>query len=223
MIKVISLGGSIIAPDNIDVKFLKKFRKLILAYIKKGNKVIIVTGGGKTCRNYQNAARKVTKISDYDLDWVGTIATRLNGELVRAIFSKYAYKQVLPNLKKVKTNKPIIVGAGVEPGHSSDYDTAVLAKLYKATEIINLSNVYYVYDKDPRKYKNAKKLPRLSWKQFFNLFVKGFKPGMHIPFDQKASKLAQKHKIKVVVTKGTDLGNLKKILYDKKFKGTLIG
>ena len=46
---------------------------------------------------------------------------------------------------------------------------------------------------------------------------------MHIPFDQKASKLAQKHKIKVVVTKGTDLGNLKKILYDKKFKGTLIG
>ena len=42
---VISLGGSVIVPDKIDVNFLEKFKKIINK-IKKGNKIVIVTGGG---------------------------------------------------------------------------------------------------------------------------------------------------------------------------------
>ena len=37
---VMSLGGSLIAPDKLDVNFLKKFKKIILDYTKKGNRVI---------------------------------------------------------------------------------------------------------------------------------------------------------------------------------------
>lgn len=46
---VISLGGSIISPEfgKIDINFLKKFRKLILKFLKKRFKFIIIVGGGK--------------------------------------------------------------------------------------------------------------------------------------------------------------------------------
>lgn len=43
---VLSLGGSVFLPDNIDVNFLLKFRKLIRAYLNK-YKFAIITGGGK--------------------------------------------------------------------------------------------------------------------------------------------------------------------------------
>ena len=36
---------------------------------------------------------------------------------------------------------------------------------------------------------------------------------MHAPFDPVAAKLAKKHKVSVLVTKGTDIANLKKGKY----------
>ena len=35
---VVSLGGSLIVPDDIDINFLKSFKKVIDKYIKKGCK-----------------------------------------------------------------------------------------------------------------------------------------------------------------------------------------
>ena len=92
---VISLGGSIIVPDRIQVAFLKKFKEFILKFLKKDYKFIIVTGGGSTARNYIKAADRVTKINDEDKDWLGIHATRLNAHLLRTIFKKQAYPVVL--------------------------------------------------------------------------------------------------------------------------------
>ena len=95
---VISLGGSLIAPKEINVAFLKEFRKLILDFVKRGNRVIIVCGGGKICRKYNAAAERVFKgVSDVDLDWLGITATRLNAELLRVVFGNKAHEEVLPN------------------------------------------------------------------------------------------------------------------------------
>ncbi len=49
---IISLGGSLIVPDNIDTKFLKEFKELILEHVKKGKKFFIICGGGRICRKY---------------------------------------------------------------------------------------------------------------------------------------------------------------------------
>ena len=54
MVKVLSLGGSLIIPDNISYQFLEKFKKLIKKYAEK-EKIIIVCGGGQTARKYINA------------------------------------------------------------------------------------------------------------------------------------------------------------------------
>lgn len=219
-----SLGGSLIAPDKIDVNFLKKFRKLILGYTKKGNRVIIITGGGDTCRNYQKATSRVYgQATDEDLDWVGIASTILNAELVRSIFGNLSYAKVLGNpSKKVKTNKKVIIGAGYAPGSSSDKDAVILAKTYGADTVINLSNITYVYDKDPSKFKNAKPQKEMTWKAFQKLVGTKWVPGAHVPFDPAATKLAAKLKMKLIVMKGSDLPNLQKFLAGKKFQGTVV-
>lgn len=223
--KIISVGGSIIIPKTgFDIIFLKKFKALILKQIKKGDKFILVIGGGATCRNYQQAAGKVSKLSNDDLDWIGIHSITFNAQFVKYMFKDYAYKEIVldPN-KKVKTNKPIIIAGALKPGCSSDKDAVLLAKTYGAKEVINLSNIEYVYDKDPNKYKNAKKIEDINWKDFRKDVV-GYKwvPGKNVPFDPIASGLAEKLGLKVSILKGTNLSEVEKVISGKKFKGTVV-
>jgi len=220
---VISLGGSIIVPDKINVSFLKKFRQIILSYVKKGHRFIIVTGGGQTNRVYNQAAKKITKVKDIDLDWLGIAATKMNAEFIRVIFAKQAYKKVITNpTKKVKTKKKIIIGSGWRPGCSSDKDTVLLAKQFKAKSVINLFDKDYVYDKDPDKYQSARPLKEISWNNYLKIIGTKWSPRLSTPFDPVASKLAKKNNTKVVIIKGTNLNNLKNCLSGKNYKGTLI-
>lgn len=220
---VLSLGGSLIVPKAIDVVFLKKFRALLLAEIKKGTRFIIVTGGGNSARQYQSAAKNVVNTSASDLDWVGIAATKMNAELIRVIFGNYAHDEILTNPnKKVKTNKKILVGSGWVPGFSSDMDAVLLAKTYGAMTVINLSNVPYVYTADPHKVKNAKPIKEMTWEDFLDLTGRHWKPGAHVPFDPEASKFAQKNDMKVIIINGQDILNFKKVLAGNKAKGTII-
>ena len=224
-LKILSVGGSIIIPPKgFNTPFLRKFRKLILDHVKKGTKFILVVGGGATCRQYQDAAAKTTKMSNTDLDWIGIHTTIFNAQFVRMLFKDYAYKEVIRNPKeKIRTSKPIIIGAGYEPGHSTDTDAVLLAETYNADHVLNLSNIEYVYDKDPRKYKSAKKIKEIDWKTFRKDIV-GHKwtPGFNAPFDPIASRIAQKNGLKVSILKGTNLQEVDKALKGKPFKGTHI-
>lgn len=219
-----SLGGSLIAPTTIDINFLKRFRSVILEYVRKGNRVVIICGGGNTCRDYQKAARFVNeRITNRDLDWIGIASTKLNAELISGIFGDKAYESILQDpARRVPTNKLIIVGAGFEPGSSSDKDAVLAAKAFGAKTVINLSNITYVYDKDPRKYKDAQPQKQMSWKSFRKLVGNKWVPGAHVPFDPVASSLAQSWKMDLVVLKGSDLINLKKYLAGAKFRGTVV-
>ncbi len=57
---IISLGGSIIVPKDIDSDFIQNFKALILKQVTQGKKFIIITGGGDTARNYQQASKEIT-------------------------------------------------------------------------------------------------------------------------------------------------------------------
>jgi len=220
---IISLGGSVIVPEEINVQFLKKFREIILDFVKKGGRAVIVAGGGGTNKKYNQAAQKVGKISDLDLDWLGIAATKLNAELLRVIFGKSAYGRVAVNpTQKLKTNKKVIIGSGWLPGCSSDKDAVLWAKKVGAEMVVNLTNIDYVFDKDPKKYKDAKTLERLGWVEYKKIVGNKWTPRMNTPFDPVASGLAEKWGIGVTVIKGTDLNNFKNFLKGKKFKGSVL-
>jgi uridylate kinase len=221
---ILSLGGSIIVPNEVNATFLKKFREVIVGSLKKYSKVVIVAGGGKVCRKYNAAAEKITKVTPVELDWLGIAATKLNAELIRVIFGKLAYEKVVTNPhKKVNTTKKIIIGSGHMPGSSSDLDAVILAEKYGAKTVINLSNISHVYNKDPRKHKDAKRIGVMTWKEFKQVIGGKYVPGMNAPFDPVAAKRAEKAGIRVVVMKGTNIANFKRFLQGKPFAGTVIG
>jgi len=222
---IISLGGSIICPQpgKINIKFLKKFKKLILKYLRGGFRFIIVTGGGKICRLYQKAAAKIGKISYEDVDWLGIHVTRLNAHLLRTIFRREAYPVILDDPHKpIKNNWRVLIAAGWRPGWSTDYISVLLAKRFKIKEIIAAGDVPFIYNKDPRKYKNAIAIKKISWREYQKLVGVKWTPGFHAPIDPIAVKLAQKLKIRALIIKGTEIKNLEKILSGEKFKGTII-
>ena len=219
---VLSLGGSLIFPDGLDKEFLNNFKKAIQKCIKKRYKFVIICGGGKLSRNFQQVASKGKKLSNEELDWLGIYATRINAHLLKALFGSMAKDLIIANPnEKINFRKDIIIAAGWKPGWSTDYDAVLLAKNLGVKEIINMSNVDYVYDKDPKKHKGSIKFEKLSWQNYSKLISSKWKAGMNVPFDPVAAKEAQKSKIRVNII-GRNLKNLEKLLDGRKFRGTII-
>src|SRR3989338_6253994 len=99
---IVSLGGSLVVPNGgIDEKFLSEFNTFIRRKIAAGWRFFIVVGGGATARHYIEGARDIVgKITDWDLDWLGIHATRLNAHLIRTIFRDIAHPRVIHNYSK---------------------------------------------------------------------------------------------------------------------------
>ena len=220
---VISLGGSLIVPEDVDVEFISKFVSLIKNYASKGFKFIIITGGGKICRVYNDAVEKIVTPTKDDLDWLGIATTRLNSELVRISFGGLAFDKIIMDPDSIpKTDKPIILGGGWKPGNSSDLAAVHSAISVGAKKIINLSNIDYAYDKDPNKYPDDKKIENISWSEYRTLIPKEWNPGLSTPFDPSASKMAEEENIEVLILNGKNIPNLIKCLNGESFVGTRI-
>ncbi len=220
---VISLGGSIIVSGKIDVGFLKGFKKVITGFVEKGNKAVIVCGGGKTCRRYQDAAAKVSSLRNEDLDWIGIHTTRLNAQLIKTLFLDIVNEKIVHNPnEKIEFKKKVLIASGWKPGFSTDYDAVMLAKNFNVKTVVNMSDIDYVYDKEPKNNSNAKPFKKISWKNFRKIAGDKWDPGLNTPFDPMAAREAEKLKLKVVILKGTDLDNLRNFLDEKEFNGTVI-
>jgi uridylate kinase len=224
---VLSLGGSLIVPNGgIDTEFLTKFHEFIRRQVSEKNRRFFITvGGGAITRDYQKAARIVRKhdLSDTDADWLGVHATRLNAQLMRAIFQDLADPRVIKHYEIIlKIQSPVAIAAGWKPGWSTDYCAVTLCQDYGLRQVVNMTNVDQVYDKDPNKFPDAKALTHISWREYRKMVGDEWKPGMNAPFDPIASKLAADLGITVKIVNGKNLTNLELALSGKPFVGTTI-
>jgi uridylate kinase len=226
-IKVISVGGSIVAPNTVDTEFIIKFKETILEYLNEepGRKLVLVVGGGGPARFYQKAYREITANPNSDSqDWIGIMATRLNGELLKGVFSDECYEPVVTNPTSIKTFRGrILVAAGWKPGFSTDNDSVLLAENFGSDMVINLSNIKKVYSADPKLDPNAVPLDSISWKNMRKLVGDKWIPGVNVPFDPIATKRASELGLMVITAAGNDTENLKRILAGLNFIGTTIG
>jgi uridylate kinase len=225
---ILSLGGSLIVPNGgIDIKFLSKFETFIRKKVAQGRHFFIITGGGATARNYIKAAEKISsnKITDEDKDWLGIHGSRMNGHLLRTVFRDIAYDYLIKHydvIDKKVIDVPVVIGVGWRPGWSTDYDAVLLAQDYGVDTVINLTSVKMVYDKDPKKYKDAKPKKQMKWEELTKIVGTEWKPGLNTPFDPIAAQLAKKINLKVIVCNGKNLKNLDNIIEGKPFEGTVI-
>ena len=221
---VIALGGSIIFPDKIDITFLKKFKKFLAPFLRRGMKFVLVIGGGKLARQFQDAAHAVAPMADEDKDWIGIHATRLNGHLIRTIFRAVADPVMIDTRHKMsRLTHPLTVAAGWRPGWSTDYVAAALAHDFGAGEYIVAGKPAFVYDKNPDEYPNARPYRALSWKRYRAMVPAKWVPGAHAPVDPVAAKFSDEHRLNAVIVDGRELENLKRFLEGKEFDGTVIG
>ena len=214
---VISLGGSIIVQNEVDVKLIKDFVKLINKY-KKKHKFSIVCGGGKTARTYTRPAKELG-LSTNDAHLIAIKATHVNAMLLAQMLKgKFSDKHPL----EIGKMKQLMVSGGYKPGWTTDTDAALIAKSMKADMLINMTNVPGIYTKDPNKHKDAQLIPRMDWKTFEQMFGKKITgAGKHYVFDPLAGQICKKAGMKVEII-GKDLKNLEKCITGKDFVGTVV-
>jgi len=226
-IKVLDFGGSIVAPDEVDTAFINRFREFLTKWLKedKNNKAIIVIGGGAPARKYQQAYREIVSESDNnEQDWIGITATRLNAQLIKAVFSEYCPQDVVTDPTAPESfDGQVMVAAGWKPGWSTDYDAVILAEKFGADTVYNLSNIAKVYTDDPKKDPDATPLDYISWEDYKIMAGDEWTPGKNVPFDPVATKKAAEMNLKVIAAAGNDLENLQKIFDGEEFVGTVIG
>jgi len=215
---VISLGGSVIVPKELDVKFLKEF--CILLKKRKKDKFAIVCGGGHVARIFTKEYKKLN-IREDEAHVLGIFATHLNASLLKFILGEEA-TLYLDDPRKAKWRSRIIVSGGYLPGWNTDVCAAYLAKALRADLLVNISDVNGIYDKDPKKYKNARLIKCMSWEEFLNKFLMlKLEPGVNFIWHPLAAIFCSRNKLKVAFI-GKNLKNFRRLLESKEFVGTLI-
>lgn len=213
-------------PDSIDVRYLGEFTSIIRKHAARGRQFYVIAGGGKTARRYIEAADLAshTELTSDQKDWIGISATRLNAQLLQAVFGDIARPEIIldPAIKN-KTDYPVIVGAGYEPGCSTDHDAVQVAVTHGSKLVLNLTNQDRAYDKDPNQHSDAKPIDAIQWGDFRKIVGDRWAPGLNSIFDPIASKLASESRIKVIIAKGDNFDNLEAILDGRPYVGTTIG
>lgn len=221
-----SVGGSLIVPDQIDTSFLIHLKDFIQKQLAESDRrFVIIAGGGRTARRYQDAAFTVAGLDDEDLDWIGVHSTRLNGHLLRTILKDHAHRVVIFNpdeVQDVPEDERLIIAAGYRPGGSTDLRAVDIAKHLGAKKIINLSNIDYVYTADPKRDNTAEKIEDITWAEFRKLIPEEWDPGLSTPFDPVAAREAEAAGIEVAILNGEQLAELDHYLNNKPFTGTRI-
>lgn len=221
---VISVGGSLIVPNDIDQGFLRRFKRSIERLVRLGHRFAIIAGGGRTARHYMDTMREFAEPTSADIDWIGIDATRMNANLLRVVFDEVAEESIVTNpTKEIRTDKPVILAGGWRPGASTDHVAVELAKNLGAKKLVNLTNIDFIYDAEGvNETGHVNPIIDISWDDFLAMLPKEWVPGAHIPFDPVASKLAKEIGLAVANVNGQILDEFEKFVRGERFRGTLI-
>ena len=204
---------------GIDTQILDYIANEIKELVDNGIEVGIVIGGGNIIRGVTAAADGVIKRTS--ADYMGMIGTVINGiAMQEALEHKGLSARLQTAIKMEQIAEPFIVrkamrhlekgrvvifGAGTgNPYFTTDTGATLRATEIGASMLIKATKVDGVYDKDPMKYPDAKKLDILSYDRALEDHIK--------VMDDTAIALAKDNKLPIVVANMNEKGNLLKII-----------
>lgn len=200
---VIKLSGKIFGMDN--VKVLKDYAEFLVK-ISNICQPIVIAGGGNIARHYISHARS-SGADESTLDELGIEISRLNAKLLIYALKNKAYSHPPTTLQEVRhavDDGLIVVAGGLHPGQSTNGTAALIAEKVQAEQFLNATDVDGVYDKDPNKYKNAKKFRRIELKNLKNMLIhEDSVAGGYDLMDIVALKIIERSKIKTRILKAT--------------------
>ena len=203
---------------GIDNDRLKEYATEIKKVVDKGCEVAIVIGGGNIFRGLAGAATGMDRVQG---DYMGMLATVINGMALQGALEDAGImtrlqsaiemdKVAEPFIKRkavrhLEKGRVVIFGAGTgNPYFTTDTGATLRATEIGACMLIKATKVDGVYDKDPMKYPDAKKLETLSYDRALEDHIK--------VMDDTAIALAKDNKLPIVVANMNEKGNLLKII-----------
>ena len=218
---VISMGGSVLFPENIDERFFEKLIKLFEKLSKK-YKIYLIVGGGKTARKYIKLGRTLG-LNEIKLDEIGIKVTRINAEILSNLLGNSNQKIPCTTDEAKKMTNEIVIMGGTTPGHSTDMVGAELAQKTHSSKFIIATNVDGIYDKDPNEYSDAKKYDEITIDELIKKYGTNWeRAGKNMVIDGPALGIIKQGKIPTYVLNGKNLDELEKAITNQKFNGTKI-
>ncbi len=213
--------------ESINFDFVEKIAQNLESIKKMKIELGIVVGGGNIIRGRD--ARK-HGISQDKADRMGMIATFINAISLSAMLDQQKVKNKILNIfemgiygdnycsklanKYLKNGYVVIYSGGTgRVGVTNDTNSVMRAKETNCDVILKATDVDGVYDKDPDRFKDAKKYDQLSYQE---AIVKGLKI-----MDKEAFEISKKSKIPIVVFNLYKKDNLKKVILGEKM-GTVV-
>jgi uridylate kinase len=216
---------------GIDTDFISNLAQELREVVSKTKtQIIIVVGGGNFLRGAA-LSQNEKMIERATADYMGMLATLINGMALvdvleyhgqparlqtriqaNSVAEPYIRRRALRHLEK---GRVVIVAGGTGNPYVTTDTAAVSAALELDCDIVlKATKVDAVYTKDPKKFKDAKKIPKLSYLeavQNSNIKV----------MDNAALSLAMDNKLPIRVFDLLKKGNIKDIVKGKDV-GTLI-
>lgn len=203
---VISIGGSILAPD-LDAERVAGHAEVIESLAEAGCEIGIVVGGGGIAREYIDTARQLDA-NEVQLDQLGIDVTRINARLLIAALGTGVkptpatdYDAAGDALRR----GDISIMGGITPGQTTDAVAAAFAEYIRADLLVYATSTDGVYDADPNVDPEAIKYTTMSPAELVDLIVPMSRDaGASAPVDILAAKLIERSGMRTVVLDGTE-------------------
>ncbi len=208
---VIKVGGSILYDHLLNINFdlFARIKKWYTANKEKYDHIVLVVGGGGLSRNIESkvseSIKDVNGIHDVAMSITQTNATILSAFIKdKDIFVPKTLGDGFEYL--LSSEKGYMISGGLKVGWSTDMDAAVFADALTIDRVYKISNIDFIYNKDPKEFFDAKPIKDMTWEEYFKMFSilpnQEHVPNKHIPVDAKCSLFCDKKNISFLVTGG---------------------
>lgn len=226
---LVKLSGEAIGGNDgrgIDKEKLEKVVDQLVDLSKQNVEIAIVIGGGNFWRGRYGAEYIQRTTADY----MGMLATTLNALALQEmleyknintrVMTSFEIKQVAePYIRRkairhLEKGRIVIFSGGIgSPYFTTDSAAALRATEMDAEVILLAKNVDGVYNKDPKKYKDAKKYDEVTYMQSIS-------EGLGV-MDTTAITLCMENKIPILVFALNEKDSIKRAVLGENF-GTII-
>lgn len=203
---VVSIGGSVLAPD-LDESVVREHAAAIDELLEADVSMGLVVGGGGVAREYIRAARALGE-NEIALDDIGIAVTRLNARLLIAALGEAAAPAPVETyeagLEAMRRGDVPVLG-GVTPGQTTDAVAAALAEYAEADLLVFATSVPGVFTADPNEDDGAEHIASMSAGELVDVIVDTeLVAGSSAPVDLLAAKLIERSGMRTIVLDGTE-------------------
>lgn len=201
---VLRIGGSVVASP-VNTELISKYAELLKTLKTQGHEVAVVVGGGTLAREFISIAKNL-ELDEQAQDEIAISVSRVFAQLLLKKLGNLSCNAVpltVDAAAECLSKGKIVIMGGLKPGMTTDSVAALIAERISADLLVKGTNQDGVYDKDPKKHRDAVKIDHLSFDDLASVFSESkHKAGIHQIIDPEAVKILKRQQVRLIVVNG---------------------